>query len=91
MPVPLPYFHALNMLQNVNYALYTYALCSFNSYLTPIVLFVVILITVGMREVAAALSNPFGDDDVDFPVNKCRPCGHRPHCVPLRHSMFAPR
>ena len=50
--------------------LYTYALCSFESYWTPVILFVIILITSGMREVAAALSNPFGDDDVDFPVNK---------------------
>jgi len=70
MPVPMPYFHALNMLQNINFLLYSYALCHLESYLTPIVLFVVILITVGMREVAVALSNPFGTDDVDFPVNK---------------------
>jgi len=70
MPVPLPYFHSLNMLQNINYALYTYAMLSFESNLTPIVLVTIIILTVGMREVAAALSNPFGDDDVDFPVNK---------------------
>ena len=25
---------------------------------------------VGLREVAVALSNPFGNDDVDFPIDK---------------------
>jgi len=70
MPVPMPYFHSLAMLQNINFALYSYALCSLQSYLTPVVLIVFILITVGMREVAVALSNPYGHDDVDFPVNK---------------------
>lgn len=109
MPVPMPYFHSLTMLQSnmrracpnlvlhwpvclrfaipalravllimscnlapadINFAIYSYALCEFKSYTTPIVLFVVILITVGMREVGVALSNPYGKDDVDFPVNK---------------------
>jgi len=70
MPVPMPYFHSLTMLQNINFALYSYALCTFESYLTPVILFTVVLITVGMREVAVALSNPYGTDDVDFPVNK---------------------
>jgi len=70
MPIPLPYFHSLNWLLNINYGFYTYALLYHESNLTPIVLFVFILITCGMREVAAALSNPFGDDDVDFPVHK---------------------
>jgi len=70
MPVPLPYFHALTMLQNICFSFYTYSLLSFRSHLTPIILLVCIMITVGMREVATALSNPFGEDDVDFPVNK---------------------
>jgi len=70
MPVPMPYFHALNLLQNVNYAFYTVALLNMESNLTPLILFIIILITVGMREVAAALANPFGEDDVDFPVHK---------------------
>ena len=70
MPVPLPYLHALTILQNVTFALYSYAFLSFDSVLTPIILLVVIVVTVGMREVAVALSNPFGKDDVDFPVDK---------------------
>ena len=30
----------------------------------------VVLVSVGLREVAVALSNPFGRDDVDFPIDK---------------------
>jgi len=70
MPIPLPYFHSLNWLLNFNYTLYTVALLYHESNLTPIVLFIGIVITAGMREVAAALANPFGDDDVDFPIHK---------------------
>ena len=70
LPVPLPYYHSLHLLMHINFCLYTYALCDFNSNLTPLVLFLIVLITVGMSEVAVALSNPFGTDDVDFPVNK---------------------
>ena len=57
-------------MQNICFAIYSYALLQYESLLTPLILFVVILITVGMREVGAALSNPFGNDDVDFPVDQ---------------------
>ena len=70
MPVPLPYLHALTMLQNLTFAIYCYAFLAFESYLTPLILFIVVLVTVGMREVGVALSNPFGKDDVDFPMDK---------------------
>ena len=33
-------------------------------------LFVILVATTGMREVSTALSNPFGDDEVDFDVQK---------------------
>ena len=70
MPVPMPYFHALTMLQNINFLLYSWALCSFGSAFSPLILFVVVVITVGMREVGTALAMPFGKDDVDFPVDR---------------------
>ena len=34
--------------------------------LSPLVLFLVIIVTLGMREVSTALSNPFGEDEVDL-------------------------
>jgi len=70
MPVPLPYFHSLCMLQNVNYLVYSFAMLTYKSNLTPLILLTFIVVTLGMREVAAALAIPFGNDDVDFPVNK---------------------
>ena len=48
----------------------SWSLLSFVSFLTPIVLFFAVLVMVGLREVAVALSNPFGNDDVDFPIDK---------------------
>jgi len=69
LPVPLPYFHTLAMMQNICFALYSYSLLDLHSFLTPVVLMLVVLVTVGLREVAVALSNPFGRDDVDFPVD----------------------
>ena len=69
LPIPLPYFHTLVVLQNVCFAIMSWSLLSFVSFLTPIVLFFAVLVMVGLREVAVALSDPFGDDDVDFPVD----------------------
>ena len=70
LPIPLPYYHTLVMLQNICFAIFSYALLEFGSFFTPIMLFAVVLVTVGLREVAVALSNPFGKDDVDFPIDK---------------------
>ena len=70
LPIPLPYFHTLVVLQNVCFAIMSWSLLSFVSFLTPIVLFFAVLCMVGLREVAVALSNPFGKDDVDFPIDK---------------------
>lgn len=54
----------------INYSLYTYAFLYYDSVLTPLMLFLVIVVTLGMREVSSALSNPFGEDEVDFPIHK---------------------
>jgi hypothetical protein len=40
MPIPLPYYHTLVMLQNISFGLYAYALLALNSLLTPLILFV---------------------------------------------------
>ena len=70
LPIPLPYYHSLVMLQNICFGMYSYALLSMGSFFTPVILFFVVLVTIGLREVAVALSNPFGRDDVDFPIDK---------------------
>ena len=73
MPIPFPYFHALNLLLVINYALYTYAFLYFETVMSPVVLFLVIVVTLGMREVSTALCNPFGKDEVASPRHPPRP------------------
>jgi hypothetical protein len=68
MPVPLPYYNGLVILVNVAHLIYSYSFLFINSVLTPVYLLFVIVLTNGLREVASALADPFGSDDVDFDV-----------------------
>lgn len=70
LPIPLPYFHTLVVMQNLCYGLYSYALLGLGSNLTPIMVLFMVLVSTGLREVGVAISNPFGRDDVDFPIDK---------------------
>jgi hypothetical protein len=70
LPVPFPYFHAVVLLMAVNYLTLCISLLGANSVISPIILLMLMLVTTGLREVAAMLSNPFGTDPVDFPVNE---------------------
>ena len=70
LPIPLPYFNTLVVMQNVCFAMMSWSLLSFVSFLTPIVLFFAVVVMVGLREVAVALSDPFDEDAVDFPIDK---------------------
>ena len=76
VPVPFPYFHVLNILMTLNFTLYTYGFLVFESWLTPVVLFVIIAVTVGMREVAIQLSNPFGTDEVTHTSHVSAVCAY---------------
>ncbi len=67
-PVPLPYYHALVMLMQINYLLYSVAFLSIDSYFTPLAVFLIIVVSTGVRELSSALANPFGEDEVDFNV-----------------------
>lgn len=68
MPLPFPYWHALQWVMVLNFSMYTIALVELDSWLTIPSLFVTIAMTVGLREISADLSNPFGDDEVDFNI-----------------------
>jgi len=71
MPVPLPYYHIITMLSFGFILTYSYA-CAFLT-TSPVVAWIVWIVPVfgfaGMREVAIAMADPFGDDDVDLPVD----------------------
>jgi len=69
MPIPFPYFHLLNLMLVVNLGLWAYGMGVSHSIFAPICFFFAALIFCGMLEMAAQMTDPFGQDDVDFPIN----------------------
>jgi len=70
LPMPFQYFHLMSFMMFLNLALWSYALAISDppSYFTPVIYLFIQMIFQGMRELSAALADPFGDDDVDFPI-----------------------
>jgi len=67
-PVPFPYFHVLTLLLVLDLLLISYGLVTLNFtwYLTAVIYTIICLIFLGLKEVAVAMSDPFGDDAIDF-------------------------
>jgi len=71
MPVPFPYFHLLNFLMIANLVLIAYAAVGLGSIiLSSSCVFFATMVLIGMRAVAIALSDPFGDDFTDLDLEK---------------------
>mmetsp|Transcript_104747 Transcript_104747/g.337746 ORF Transcript_104747/g.337746 Transcript_104747/m.337746 type:complete len:375 (+) Transcript_104747:67-1191(+) len=70
LPIPFQYFHLLKMMVVVNLLLWAYGMAITESAFAPAVYFCSALIFMGMMELAAQLSDPFGEDEVDFPVSE---------------------
>jgi predicted membrane chloride channel (bestrophin family) len=70
MPIPLAYFHMLNLIMYVNYTLMAFCFTQIETRLSSIFMLTVLVVFTGLREMSAALSNPFGKDDLDFPVKQ---------------------
>ena len=70
LPVPFPYWHMLVLMSVVNYVFFALAFLSLRSWLSPIVMFFSVLLLSAIREVSVQLANPFGTDEIDFPVSK---------------------
>jgi len=68
MPVPFQYFHILNIMVVINLLLWAYGMAATNSIFGPIAFFFASFIFIGMLKLANAIANPFGSDEVDFPV-----------------------
>jgi predicted membrane chloride channel (bestrophin family) len=66
-PVPWPYFHLLNLMVLVTLTLVAYGLVGYGD---PILTFfihsIICTIFIGMKNLAVAMSDPFGDDAIDF-------------------------
>jgi len=69
MPLPFQYFHIVNLMLLVNLSLLAFTLGSYQNYVVTAVFAFVELIFMGIREMAVAMADPFGDDEVDFPVD----------------------
>jgi predicted membrane chloride channel (bestrophin family) len=68
MPIPFPYYHLMNLVLVTNFSLLAGVLALLQTYLTIVPFAAVIAVFLGLRNVATQLADPFGDDDVDFPV-----------------------
>ena len=70
-PVPFPYFQFLVVLIGIDLFLISYGLTTldFHWLLTLFIYVVIQTAFLGLKEVAVAMSDPFGDDDVDFDAN----------------------
>mmetsp|Transcript_45646 Transcript_45646/g.120731 ORF Transcript_45646/g.120731 Transcript_45646/m.120731 type:complete len:406 (-) Transcript_45646:79-1296(-) len=69
LPMPFQYYHILNLMLSVNLSFWSFGMGCLDSDFAPIIFFVTTLIFMGMRELSGAISNPFGQDEVDFPTN----------------------
>jgi predicted membrane chloride channel (bestrophin family) len=69
LPIPFEYFHLLNMMVIMNCLVWAYYMGVTESWFAPPCYFCAVLIFMGMMDLASQLSNPFGCDQVDFPVN----------------------
>merc|ERR1711879_269087 len=69
LPVPFQYFHLLSVLIVANQFFMAYGLAFTPSMFGIPVFILASMIFLGMMEVASDLSDPFGDDEVDFPIS----------------------
>lgn len=86
MPIPFQYFHLLNVMIIVNLLLWAYGMGLTDSVFAPVTYFFASLIFMGMMELAAQLSDPFGQDDTDFPVSHWLTDSLRHISVVLEHE-----
>jgi predicted membrane chloride channel (bestrophin family) len=70
LPIPFQYFHLLNLMVILNLFLWAYGMGITDSIFAPLVYFFVAMIFTGMLVLGQQLSDPFGHDDVDFPVEE---------------------
>jgi len=68
LPMPFQYFHIMNLMLVLNLVLWAYSLGCQDSFFAPCIYMFVQMMFQGIRELSTALSNPYGEDEVDFPV-----------------------
>lgn len=69
LPMPFPYFHLMNVvLLFTAFVVAAVSALLFQSYMTIMPFSVALLFFLGLRDISTALADPFGTDDVDFPI-----------------------
>lgn len=69
MPIPFAYYHVMNVVLIFDMMMLCVLTASFMTYQTVFPFLVSVLFFLGLREVAGSLSDPFGGDVADFPIN----------------------
>jgi predicted membrane chloride channel (bestrophin family) len=65
------YFHLLNMMSFLTLLLVSYCLVGASAWpVTVTVHAIICLIVLGMKQLAGAMADPFGDDEIDFRVEQ---------------------
>jgi len=85
-PLPLPYWHMLNMLCNLFCLLFAYGLIFVDTWFAWVSAFIFILGIMGLREVGIMLAEPYGDDLCDIDAKKMT-MGTFKSCYELLESM----
>merc|ERR1719375_1471392 len=69
LPIPYPYYHVMNLVLIFNLLILSIICASFSTYQTVIPFLISVMFFLGLREVSAALAEPFNGDDSDFPID----------------------
>lgn len=70
LPVPFQYFHLLCLMVVGTIMLWAYAFGVTESFFSPIAFVLCTVIFLSTMRLSSALADPFGDDEVDFPMQK---------------------
>jgi len=68
LPIPYPYYHLTNVVMGLNLMFAACVMALFRTFLTIIPYAAIVIVFMSLREVATQLADPFGQDEVDFPV-----------------------
>lgn len=70
LPIPFPYYHLLNVMVLMNLMLWGYAMAISESAFGSVIYVMAAMIFLGMMDLGNQLSDPFGEDEVDFPLDE---------------------
>lgn len=68
LPIPFPYFHVMNLVLVFNLLMMGIVMSTFGTYATIIPFTLILLFFIGLREISSSLADPFGPEDIDFPI-----------------------